>query len=36
MFMVSLLSNLIENLSKGIHEAKCKYGHHIKNLKNAK
>ena len=27
MFMASFLSNLINNLSEGIHRIKCKYGH---------
>ena len=27
MFMASSLSNLINNLSEGIHRIKCKYGH---------
>ena len=26
-FMAILLSNLVNNLSKGIHRIKCKYGH---------
>ena len=26
-FMASSLSNLVNNLSKGIHKIKCKYGH---------
>ena len=26
-FMTSSLSNLVKNLSKGIHKIKCKYGH---------
>ena len=26
-FMVSSLSNLVNNLSEGIHRIKCKYGH---------
>ena len=26
-FMVSSLSNLVNNLSKGIHRIKCKFGH---------
>ena len=29
-FMAISLSNLINNLSEGIHEIKCKYGHHDK------
>ena len=27
-FMAISISNLINNLSEGIHEIKCKYGHH--------
>ena len=26
-FMASSLSNFVNNLSEGIHEIKCKYGH---------
>ena len=26
-FMASSLSNLVNNLSEGIHKIKCKYGH---------
>ena len=26
-FLVSSLSNLVNNLAKGIHKVKCKYGH---------
>ena len=26
-FMTSSLSNLLDNLSEGIHKIKCKYGH---------
>ena len=26
-FLPSLLSNLVNNLSEGIHRIKCKYGH---------
>ena len=33
--MVSSLSNLLNNLSEGIHEIKCKYGHNDKKLKLA-
>ena len=29
-FLVSLLSNLVDNLAEGIHKIKCKYGHHKK------
>ena len=29
-FIAISLSNLINNLSEGIHEIKCKYGHHDK------
>ena len=32
-FMVSSLQNLVNNLSKGIHKIKCKFGHHDKNVK---
>ena len=31
--MVSLLSNLVNNLSEGIHRIKCKYRHDNKNVK---
>ena len=31
-FMVSSLSNLINNLSKGIHRIKCKFGHDDKKM----
>ena len=31
--MASSLSNLVNNLSKGIHKIKCKYGHDNKNGK---
>ena len=27
LFMVSSLSNLVNNLSEGVHKIKCKYGH---------
>ena len=33
--MVSSLSNLVNNLSEGIHIIKCKYGHDNKNLRFA-
>ena len=29
-FMVSSLSNLVNNLAEGIHKNKCKYGHYNK------
>ena len=29
-FMTSSLSNLVNNLSEGIHEVKCKYRHNDK------
>ena len=32
-FMVSLLTNLVNNLSEGIHRIECKYEHMIKNVK---
>ena len=32
-FMASSLSNLVNNLSEGIHKIKCKYGHHDKRCK---
>ena len=31
--MASLLSNLVNNLSQGIHRIKCKYGHDDKRCK---
>ena len=31
-FMASSLSNLVNNLSKGIHRIKCKFGHDDKNM----
>ena len=31
-FMVSSLSNLVNNLSEGIHRIKCKYRHDDKKL----
>ena len=31
-FITSSLSNLVNNLSEGIHKIKCKYGHDDKNL----
>ena len=34
-FMVSSLSNLVNNLSEGIHKIKCKFWHNYKNLKHA-
>ena len=33
--MASSLSNLLKDLSEGIHEIKCKYGHKDKKLKLA-
>ena len=33
--MISLLSNLVNNLFEGIHKIKCKYGTMIKNVKLA-
>ena len=32
-FIVSSLSNLVDNLAKGTHKVKCKYGHDDKNVK---
>ena len=32
-FMASLLTNLVNNLSEGIHRIECKYEHMIKNVK---
>ena len=32
-FMASSLSNLVNNLSEGIHIIKCKHGHDDKNVK---
>ena len=34
-FMVSSLSNLVNNISEGIHKIKCKYRHDDKNVKLA-
>ena len=34
--MATLLSNLLNNLSEGIHKIKCKYRHGDKKKKNAK
>ena len=31
--MASSLSNLVNNLSEGIHRIKCKYGHDDKNVR---
>ena len=31
-FMSSSLSNLVNNLSEGIHRTKCKFGHYDKKL----
>ena len=31
-FKASSLSNLVNNLSKGIHRIKCKFGHDDKNM----
>ena len=33
-FMASSLSNLVDNLSEGIHRIKCKLGQMIKNVKH--
>ena len=33
-FMASSLSNLVNNLSEGIHRIRCKYEHDDKNVKN--
>ena len=35
-FMVSLLSNLVDNLAEGIHKVKCKYGDDKKTVKRVK
>ena len=32
-FMVSSLSNIVNNLAEGIHKVKCKYGHDDKKCK---
>ena len=32
-FMARSLSNLVNNLSEGIHRIKCKFGHNNKNVK---
>ena len=34
--MASSLSNLVNNLSKGIHKIKCKYRHNDKNCETCK
>ena len=34
--MVSSLSNLLNNLAKGIHKVKCKHEHNGKNVKLVK
>ena len=31
-YMASSLSNLVNNLAKGIHKIKCKYGHDNKKM----
>ena len=31
--MASSLSNLVNNLTEGIHRIKCKYGHNDKNVR---
>ena len=33
-FMAISISNLINNLSEGIHEIKCKYGHDDEKCEN--
>ena len=33
--MASSLSNLVNNLSEGIHKIKCKFWHNYKNFKHA-
>ena len=33
-FMVSLLSNIVNNLSEGIHKIKCEFGHYEKKMWN--
>ena len=33
-FLASSLSNLVDNLAKGIHKIKCKYGHDNKKMTN--
>ena len=32
--MASSLSNLVNNISEGIHRIKCKFGHDDKNVKH--
>ena len=32
--MASSLSNLVNNLSEGIHRVKCKFGHNNQNCEN--
>ena len=34
--MASLLPNLVNNLSEGIHKIKCKYGHDDKKFKTCR
>ena len=34
--MASSLTNLVTNLSGGLHRIKCKSGHHNKNVKHVK
>ena len=34
--MASSLSNLVNNLSEGIHEMKCKYRHHNKKCETCR
>ena len=34
--MAGLLSNLVNNLSEGIHKIKCKYGHDGKKCETCK
>ena len=34
--MANILSNLVDNLSEGIHRIKCKYGHDDKKCKTCR
>ena len=35
-FMTSLLSNLVNNVSEGIHRIKCKYEHDVENCESCR
>ena len=32
--MASSISNIVKNLSEGVHRVKCKFGHDDKNVKH--